>query len=356
MRRCLAEVAGQRIAALVGSFHAAALLGSFDAAALVAGEPDDRRCPARRRATDPPVPATDPDVRGDRRHGRDLAGAVHLRAAGRPVRATRPGSATRSGSRRSSRRPAIRRRCGPRRSTRWSGSAAGCVPPVTRPVRPRPGRRSGSRVDLARLRGLPAPGRGELVEALQSVLAHGEVSGRGRVVAAAMERVMVGDRRGRLATGTPRSGLGPAVHDLLAELRLPGPGDPSREVRLDPLRSELDRRREVALQRLAACDIPYGEAVESVGVGGLDTITARWRLRWSPQTDAMLDVAGLRGVTSPRRPRARWPSSGGAKWPRVAPPRVRSSTGCTRRPAADCPRSPPSGSPRWVWWCRPVAA
>ncbi|MYS30240.1 hypothetical protein GTW38_25625, partial [Streptomyces sp. SID7804] len=41
--------------------------------------------------------------------------------------------------------------------------------------------------DLARLRGLPAAGRGELVEAVQTVLAQGEPYGRGRAVARAME-------------------------------------------------------------------------------------------------------------------------------------------------------------------------
>ncbi|GAB3143028.1 DUF5682 family protein [Micromonospora sonneratiae] len=154
--------------------------------------------------------------------------------------------------------------------------------------------------DLARLRGLPAPGRGELVEALQTVLAHGEVLGRGRMVARAMERILVGDRRGALAPGTPRSGLGPAVAHLVADLRLPGPGQPAREVRLDPLRSELDRRRETALHQLAACEVGYGEYVATEGVGGVDALTSRWRLRWSPETDAMLDIVGLHGVTLPQ--------------------------------------------------------
>ncbi len=151
--------------------------------------------------------------------------------------------------------------------------------------------------DLARLRGLPAPGRGELVEALQSVLAQGEVLGRGRAVAAAMERVLVGDRRGRLAPGTPRSGLLPAVTDLLAQLRLPGPGQPAQTVRLDPLRSPLDRRREVTLARLGACGVPYAEPVGGPGAAGTETLTTLWRVGWVPATEAMLAVAGLDGVT-----------------------------------------------------------
>ncbi|MEV7142053.1 vWA domain-containing protein [Streptomyces tauricus] len=155
--------------------------------------------------------------------------------------------------------------------------------------------------DLARLRGLPAAGRGELVEAVQTVLTQGEPYGRGRAVARAMERVLVGKRGGRPAPGAPRSGLAPAVEAQLAELRLPGPdsrgADATRELRLDPLRSGLDRRRELLLHRLSVCGVPYGEAKESVGAGGTEALTSRWEVRWTPATAAMLTAAGVRGVT-----------------------------------------------------------
>ncbi|WP_051865916.1 DUF5682 family protein [Streptomyces griseus] len=155
--------------------------------------------------------------------------------------------------------------------------------------------------DLARLRGLPAAGRGELVEAVQTVLAQGEPYGRGRAVARAMERVLVGTRGGRPAPGAPRSGLAPAVEAEVAELGLPGPGDrgsdASRDLRLDPLRSDLDRRRELLLRRLTVCGVPYGEAKEVVGAGGTEALTSRWEVRWTPATAAMLTTAGVRGVT-----------------------------------------------------------
>ncbi|MFE3601033.1 DUF5682 family protein, partial [Streptomyces sp. NPDC059142] len=80
--------------------------------------------------------------------------------------------------------------------------------------------------DLAALRGLPAAGRGELVEAVQTVLTQGRLLGRGRAVAAAMEQVLVGARQGRTAPGTPRSGLGPAVEALLGGVWVPAPGAP----------------------------------------------------------------------------------------------------------------------------------
>lgn len=151
--------------------------------------------------------------------------------------------------------------------------------------------------DLARLRALPAPGRGEIVEALQSVVAHGEVLGRGRVVATAMEQVLVGEERGVLAPGTPRSGLRPAVEALVAELRLPLAGEKARDMRLDSLRSDLDRRREVTLRQLEVCRVPYGERVAVDGAGGADALTTRWTVQWVPGTEAMLELAGIRGVT-----------------------------------------------------------
>ncbi|MFF9776072.1 DUF5682 family protein [Streptomyces sp. NPDC013978] len=153
--------------------------------------------------------------------------------------------------------------------------------------------------DLASLRGLAAPGRGEVLEALTTVMGQGEPLGRGRALARALEVVLVGTDRGRIAPGTPRSGLGPSVEAELAALRLPGPEDPaSRELRLDPLRSTLDGRREILLQRLAVCGAGYGEPVEVAGTGDGTALTTRWRVSWSPAVPVRLDLAGIRGVTA----------------------------------------------------------
>ncbi|MFF9038630.1 DUF5682 family protein [Streptomyces sp. NPDC014892] len=153
--------------------------------------------------------------------------------------------------------------------------------------------------DLASLRGLAAPGRGEVLEALTTVMGQGEPLGRGRALARALEVVLVGTDRGRIAPGTPRSGLGPSVEAELAALRLPSPEDPaSRELRLDPLRSTLDGRREILLQRLAVCGAGYGEPVEVAGTGDGTALTTRWRVSWSPAVPVRLDLAGIRGVTA----------------------------------------------------------
>ncbi|MBF9132426.1 VWA domain-containing protein [Plantactinospora sp. S1510] len=152
--------------------------------------------------------------------------------------------------------------------------------------------------DLARLRGLPAPGRGELLEAVTTVLGQGELLGRGRAVARALETVLIGAERGRPAPGTPRSGLGPSVEAELVELRLPNPAEPApRELRLDPLRSALDGRREIMLRRLRTCGIDYGEPVEVAGIGDGSALTTRWRVSWRPSVPALLDLVGVRGVT-----------------------------------------------------------
>ncbi|WP_399882324.1 DUF5682 family protein [Streptomyces sp. BBFR51] len=172
--------------------------------------------------------------------------------------------------------------------------------------------------DLARLRGLPAAGRGELVEAVQTVLAQGEPYGRGRAVARAMEQVLVGTRGGRPAPGAPRSGLAPAVEAELSALGLPGPastGPPAtgvggtgpgttapattaRDLRLDPLRSDLDRARDLLLRRLTVCGVPYAQARGVVGAGGADALTTRWEVRWTPATEAILSAVGVHGVTA----------------------------------------------------------
>ncbi|MFJ4878546.1 DUF5682 family protein [Streptomyces sp. NPDC088745] len=155
--------------------------------------------------------------------------------------------------------------------------------------------------DLARLRALPAPGRGELLEAVQTVLGRGETYGTGRAVARALEQVLVGGRTGRPAPAAPRGGLGPAVEAETAALSLPGPADAyertPRDLRLDPARSALDRRRELLLRRLSVCGIPYAQEQTVTGAAGTEGLTTRWQVRWTPATAAMLTAAGARGVT-----------------------------------------------------------
>lgn len=159
-------------------------------------------------------------------------------------------------------------------------------------------------LDLAALRELPVPGRRELLEACTTVFAQGEVLGRGRVVARVAEKVLVGDDKGSLAPGTPRSGLAPAFEKDLKALRLPGPGEPTRELTLEPLRlnvsdpaATLDTNREIFLQRCRVAGIAYASRDAVAGVGGAQAVSTRWTARYSVATEASLARTSHQGVT-----------------------------------------------------------
>lgn len=156
--------------------------------------------------------------------------------------------------------------------------------------------------DLASLRGLRSPSRRELLESIETSMAQGEPLGRGRVLARALETVLVGHRRGRLPEDTPRAGLSCSVESLLEELGMPGPRDSKdpKELTLDPERSPKDRKRAIVLGRLEACGIPYAEK-RGGGVGGargmVENLTVRVSARYTPETAARLEMAGLFGGT-----------------------------------------------------------
>ncbi|WP_329423517.1 DUF5682 family protein [Streptosporangium sp. NBC_01495] len=320
MREVLAGAAtgGRRVAAVIGAFHAPALVtrDPATAAPAVPGTvPPDHATPdatPAHPASGQAIPGQAPSGRGTSARGTDTPAAP---AAGGPPPATSlvPYAFdlldSRSGYPAGIRDPrwqqAVLTAGGD--PGRIRDAAARTITEVCRELRAA-GHTAGTgeavetlrlACDLARLRGLPAPGRGELLEAVTTVLGQGEPLGRGRALARALETVLVGTERGRTAPGTPRSGLGPAVETELAELRLPHPGDPgSREVRLDPLRSDLDRRREILLQRLLVCGTGYGRPTEVTGTGDGTALTTRWLLSWTPSAAALLDLAGVRGVTA----------------------------------------------------------
>ncbi|GAB05082.1 VWA domain-containing protein [Gordonia amarae] len=156
--------------------------------------------------------------------------------------------------------------------------------------------------DLATLRGLPAPGRRELLEAMTGVYAQGDVFGRGRVVAGAAQRVLVGSERGQLAPGTPRSGLADDLDRRLAALRLPAA---ATELRLEPLRGNLDADREIFLRQLLAAGIAYGKPTAGTGAGGARTVGSRWSVAVTSATHASTEAAALFGVTVPQVAAAR---------------------------------------------------
>ncbi|MEW1906701.1 DUF5682 family protein [Streptomyces sp. NPDC086147] len=290
MRQAIATASagGRRVAAVIGAFHAPALLAPVDD-----GGTEDRVVPEAPDAA-PEAPATTPgpgvavtsfvpysfdllDSRSGYPAGiRDpLWQQAVLTAAGDPERIREAAAAAVTGLCREMRRAG---------HTAGTGEAAETLRLAC---------------DLAVLRGLPAPGRGELLEAVTTVLGQGEPLGRGRALARALEAVLVGTARGRISPHAPRSGLGPSVEEELTRLRLPRPEEPEpREVRLDPLRSPLDGRREVLLQRLLVIGASYGEPLAVAATGDGTALGTKWRLTWNPSVPARLDLAGVRGVAA----------------------------------------------------------
>ncbi|WP_424863817.1 vWA domain-containing protein [Streptomyces sp. MMS24-I29] len=324
MRQVIASASadGRRVAAVIGAFHAPALLASTEEdAGAEAGVGTAGVSGATGRAA---VPSGGPRGAGPRTwaSGTDTAGGWAAGRTGEDGAAATEGSAvtslvpysfdlldSRSGYPAGIRDPlwqqAVLTAAGD--PERIREAAADAVTGLCREMR-RSGHTAGTgeaaetlrlACDLAALRGLPAPGRGELLEAVTTVLGQGEPLGRGRALARALEAVFVGTARGRISPHAPRSGLGPSVEAELAELRLPRPDDPDRrDLRLDPLRSPLDGRREVLLQRLLVIGASYGEPLDVASTGDGTALGTRWRLTWTPSVPARLDLAGVRGVTA----------------------------------------------------------
>ncbi|MER7169227.1 DUF5682 family protein [Micromonospora sp. NPDC000207] len=309
MRRVLAEAGadGRRVAAVVGAFHAPALLPA-GAGGPASGHPVD---PARRpdavtghpdgtpgRPVDAPVRSVATPARRDPGptvtslvpYAFDLLDARSGYPAGIRDPLWQQSVLSAGGDPERIRAAAARAVTDLCRELRAAGHTAG-TGEAAETVR--------LADDLARLRNLPAPGRGEVLEAVTTVLGQGDPLGRGRALARALETVLVGAARGRTAPGTPRCGLGPAVEADLVTLRLPNPESPKpREVRLDPLRTALDARREVLLHRLDVCGVGYGDPIGVTGTGDGAALTTRWQLAWTPSVAARLDLVGVRGVTA----------------------------------------------------------
>ena len=178
--------------------------------------------------------------------------------------------------------------------------------------------------DLARLRGLSVAGRGELVEAIQSCLVHGDLMGRGRAVASAAGEVLIGHRTGRVTPAAPRCGLAVDIDEQLTALKLPscdsltGPDslstpatsakranrgsrqhadDGTKEFKLDVLRSPRDRARAVVLRRFNAAGIPYAVRVDEVQHGHRENLIERWQVGWQQGTSATIESISRYGVT-----------------------------------------------------------
>ncbi len=152
--------------------------------------------------------------------------------------------------------------------------------------------------DLAKIRGLPMAGRGELIESIQSCLVHGELHGRAREVARAVESVLIGNRKGRVTDKVPRCGLSLAMDEVFRLLKLPT--TEVKEVRLDVLRDARDRARAVVLRQLCAANIPYAKRVDTIEQGNRENLVEVWEVGFRQGTSATIESVSRYGVTLPQ--------------------------------------------------------
>lgn len=153
-------------------------------------------------------------------------------------------------------------------------------------------------IDLARIRQLPAPGRREAIEALTTVFAQGDITGRGRGIAEAMRNVFIGERFGELPADAPVPALEAHTRTQLEALGLPSKErQPSVQRRVDPFKGGKDFARHLILTRLDVLNIPYVTDRTSGSNRGLETRSYTASCVFSASTAAGLAAAGASGVS-----------------------------------------------------------
>lgn len=141
---------------------------------------------------------------------------------------------------------------------------------------------------LAALRDRPLPGLPELNEAVQTVLCFGNDTPMQLI----RNRLIVGERLGRVPDETPAVPLQQDLSRLQKRLRLPAEAA-HRDYDLD-LRKPNDLERSQLLHRLRLLGIPWGEPMGKRGTGTFHEV---WRLQWQPELAISLIQAGVWGNT-----------------------------------------------------------
>ncbi|GAA1274706.1 DUF5682 family protein [Kitasatospora nipponensis] len=143
---------------------------------------------------------------------------------------------------------------------------------------------------LAAMRGRPAAGLAETLDAVQSVMCDGSPV----ALALVHDRLVVGDALGGVPADTPTVPLQRDLNKLQRSLRLRPESEP-RELVLD-LRRELDAARSLLLHRLRLLGIGWGtEAPGAAGSTG--TFRESWRLCWDPEFAVRVVEAAQWGTT-----------------------------------------------------------
>lgn len=142
---------------------------------------------------------------------------------------------------------------------------------------------------LAALRGRPLPGLPELWEAAQAIFCFGSETPMQLI----QERLIVGDRIGRVPDETPMLPIQQDLRRLQRRLRLePAAAYSDRDF---DLRKPTDLERSHLLHRLNLLGIPWGQVQRSGG--GRGTFHERWRLKWGPESEVALIEANVWGST-----------------------------------------------------------
>ncbi|MGE0432061.1 MAG: DUF5682 family protein [Planctomycetota bacterium] len=142
---------------------------------------------------------------------------------------------------------------------------------------------------LAAMRNLPMPGLGELTDAMQTVLCHGDTAPMQLIA----NELQIGDALGEVPEGVPIVPLQRDLNAAQTRLRLK-PAVMKERKELD-LRKDTDRERSHLLHRLNLLDVPWGVAEDVHGKSG--SFHEHWTLDWDPQFAVALIEASVFGHT-----------------------------------------------------------
>lgn len=160
----------------------------------------------------------------------------------------------------------------------------------------------GQALQLATLRGRPAPLRSDLLDAVTSCFVKGDIDVEGLRVRAASHRTLTGDAVGVVPPG---AGTPPLVHDALDRLRrqrLRVASLDRQSTSLDIYRKPAHRETSRLLHGLVLLGVPFASRVggpDFVHGFGLGKLQERWEYLWSPVSEGALVEASVFGSTVP---------------------------------------------------------
>jgi hypothetical protein len=152
---------------------------------------------------------------------------------------------------------------------------------------------------LASVRGSAAPTREDLLDAVRSCFIKGEIDVEGQLVLGLAERMLTGDRVGRVTN----AGVLPIIEDFrarAAKARFNLESVTSRVVTLDIYRKEAHRETSRLLHALEFLGVPFGRLLAGPDFANQRDLTRlheEWEIAWNPQTDAGLVEASIYGNT-----------------------------------------------------------